>query len=90
MECTEVLLLDAIGILLLERTRGDLGYMLGGNSLLWHSCPEKLWCPVPGDAQGQVGWGPGQLSWGGSSAYSWGCSWEVFEFPSNLNYSVIL
>lgn len=34
MECTEVLLLDAIGILLLERTRGDLGYMLGGSSSL--------------------------------------------------------
>jgi len=26
----------------------------------WHSCPEKLWCPIPGGAQGQVGWGPGQ------------------------------
>jgi len=26
----------------------------------WHSCPEKLGCPIPGDAQGQVGWGPGQ------------------------------
>ena len=26
----------------------------------------KLWCPIPGGAQGQVGWGPGQLScWGG-------------------------
>ena len=25
----------------------------------------KLWCPIPGGAQGQVGWGPGQLScWG--------------------------
>ena len=27
----------------------------------WHSCPEKLWCPIPGGAQGQLGWGPGQL-----------------------------
>ena len=26
----------------------------------WHSCPEKLWCPIPGSTQGQVGWGPGQ------------------------------
>ena len=26
----------------------------------WHSCPVKLWCPIPGGAQGQVGWGPGQ------------------------------
>jgi len=28
----------------------------------WHSGPEKLWCPFPGGTQGQVGWGPGQLS----------------------------
>jgi len=27
---------------------------------LWHSCPEELWCPIPGGTQGQVGWGPGQ------------------------------
>jgi len=33
----------------------------------WHSCPEKLWCPVPGGAQGQVGWDPGQLSWCGAA-----------------------
>jgi len=26
----------------------------------WHSCLERLWCPIPGGAQGQVGWGPGQ------------------------------
>jgi len=26
----------------------------------WHSCPEKLWCPIPGSTQGQDGWGPGQ------------------------------
>ena len=26
----------------------------------WHSCPEKLWCPIPEGTQGQVGWGPGQ------------------------------
>jgi len=25
----------------------------------WHSCPEKLWCPIPGGSQGQVGCGPG-------------------------------
>jgi len=23
-------------------------------------CPEKLWCPIPGGVQRQVGWGPGQ------------------------------
>ena len=26
----------------------------------WHSCPKKLWCPIPAGAQGQVGWGPRQ------------------------------
>jgi len=25
----------------------------------WH-CPQKLWCPIPGGAPGQAGWGPGQ------------------------------
>jgi len=27
----------------------------------------QLWCPIPGGAQGQVGWGPGQLSWWGAA-----------------------
>ena len=41
----------------------------------WHSCPEKLWCPIPGGAQGQVGWGPGQPELvGGSPAHG-------FEIP---------
>jgi len=39
----------------------------------WHSCPEKLWCPIPGSAQGQVGWGPGQPGLvGGNPAYGRG------------------
>jgi len=25
-----------------------------------HRLPEKLWCPIPGEAHGQVGWGLGQ------------------------------
>ena len=25
----------------------------------WHNCPERLWIPIPGGVQGQVGWGPG-------------------------------
>ena len=36
----------------------------------WHSCPEKLWYPIPGGAQGQVGWGPGLV--GGSPAHGTG------------------
>jgi len=26
----------------------------------WHSYPEKLWYPIPGGIQDQVGWGPGK------------------------------
>jgi len=26
----------------------------------WHCCPESCGCPIPGGAQGQVGWCPGQ------------------------------
>ena len=44
----------------------------------WHSCPEKLWCPIPGGTQGQVEWGPGQPemvegepSRGSTTAWSW-------------------
>ena len=33
----------------------------------WHSCPEKLWCPIPGGAPGQAGWGPGQPELEGAS-----------------------
>jgi len=59
-----------------DRTRGD-GFKLKEGRLRlyvrkkfftqrvlrhWHSCSEKLWCSIPGGAQGQVGWGPGQLS----------------------------
>jgi len=46
---------------------------------LWHSCPQKLWCPIPGGAQGQVGWGSGQPELVGGSlpmAESWN-SWPL-------------
>ena len=50
----------------------------------WHSSPEKLWCPIPGGAQGQVGWGPGQPELvGGSPLHSRGWGWEDWEVPSN-------
>jgi len=28
---------------------------------LWHSCPETLWCPIPGGIQDQAGWVSRQL-----------------------------
>ena len=52
----------------------------------WHSCPEKLWCPIPGGAQGQVGWGPGQPELvGGSPAMAGGWNLMIFEVSSNPN-----
>jgi len=30
----------------------------------WHRLPRELCCSNPGGTRGQVGWGPGQLSWG--------------------------
>jgi len=28
--------------------------------------PRELWCPIPGGAQGQVGWALDSLSWWGA------------------------
>jgi len=39
----------------------------------WQSCPEMLWCPIPGDTQGHVGWDPGRPEpVGGSPAHGRG------------------
>jgi len=48
----------------------------------WHSCPEKLWCPIPEGAQGQVGWGPGQLSWWGAALPVVGTGWSLRSLPT--------
>ena len=56
----------------------------------WHSCPEELWCPISGGIQGQVGWGPGQLSWWVAAlpmAKSW--NWTVFMGPFNPSHSMV-
>jgi len=56
----------------------------------WHSCPEKLWCPIPGGTQGQVGWGHGQPELvGGSPAHGRSRGWMAFKVPSNLSHSLI-
>ena len=56
----------------------------------WHCCPEKLWCPIPGGAQGQAGWGPGQpeLVWGNQLIASYR-NWMGFMVPSNPSHSVV-
>jgi len=35
----------------------------------WHFRPEGCGCPIPGGAQGQVGWALGSLSWWGQPAH---------------------
>ena len=62
----------------------------------WHSYPEKLWCPIPGGAPGQAGWGPGQpqlvvaalpMAQGGTG---WGPLEEGAKAPSNPTHPVTL
>ena len=53
-------------------------------------CPEKLWCPIPAGAQGQVEWGPGQTHLvDGSPAHGRDWHWMGFRVSSNPNHSVI-
>jgi len=53
--------------------------------------PEKLWCAIPGGAQSQVGWGPGQPELVVASLpTAWGWGWVGFEVPSNPNLSMIV
>ena len=56
----------------------------------WHSCPEKLWCPIPGGAQGQVGWSSGQPELvGGSPAHNTGLGlgglWGPFQLKPSCD-----
>jgi len=58
-----------------------------GTDLKDHLVPNS----IPGDAQGQVGWVPGQPELvGGSPAHGRGWDGVDFEVPSNPNHSVIL
>jgi len=62
----------------------------------WHSCPEKLWCPIPGGAQGQVGWGPGQPELvSGSPAHGRGLAlvgglWGPFQLKSFCDSMIMM
>jgi len=53
-------------VMALNQRRDNLDYILGGNSLLrgrWGAgtaAQRSCGCPIPGGAQGQVGWDPGQ------------------------------
>jgi len=53
-------------------------------------CPKKLWCPIPGGIQAQVGWGPGQPELlGGSPAHGRGLGLVGFGIPANPSHFVI-
>jgi len=44
-------------------------------------------CPIPGGAQGQVGWALGSCSGGEHPAHGGGWNWMIFKVPSNLSHS---
>jgi len=53
----------------------------------WHCCPEGCGCPIPGGAQGQVGWGPGQpeLVGGSQPMAGVGAGWALRTLPTSAN-----
>jgi len=55
----------------------------------WHSCPEKLWCPNPGGAQGHAGWALGSLSWwvATSPLQEFGTGWPLSPFKPKPLYN---
>jgi len=52
----------------------------------WHCCPESCECPIPGGAQGQVGWALGSLSWWGAAlpTAAVGTGWTSGFLPTHL------
>ena len=57
----------------------------------WHCCPGSCGCPIPGGAQGQVGWGPEQPELlGATSPWQGAWNWMGFKIPSKPNPYTIL
>jgi len=56
--------------------------VLGGEALAL--LPIELWCPIPGGAQGHVGWALGSLSWWGATSPQHGVrsGWALRPFPT--------
>jgi len=50
----------------------------------WHCCPESCGYPIPGGAQGQVGWALGSLScWGEALPTAGaGVAWALGSLPT--------
>lgn len=68
-----------------ERLREPVSFSTGTG------CAESWRCPIPGGAQGQVGWALGSLSWGVVAlpmAGDWG--WVCSKVSYNSSHSVIL
>ena len=55
----------------------------------WHCCPERCGCPIPGDIQGQVGWGLGQPELVGGSP-DHGRQLELDDLSGPFQFKLIL
>ena len=54
----------------------------------YSNCTESCGCPIPGGAQGQVGWDLGSLSWRGADSPQHGLGWMGFKVSSNPPHSI--
>ena len=56
----------------------------------WHSCPEKLWCPIPGALKARLDGALGSLIWWMAALpMAGGWHWVGFKVPFNPNNPVI-
>ena len=60
-----------------------------GGEALEQAAQRSCGCPIPGNTQGQVGWGPGQPELLGGTAYGRGLELEGLKAPSNPSHAVI-
>lgn len=74
--------------------RGDLGLMLGripyseSGGALQQAAQRSRGCSIPGEVQGQAGWGPEKPELVGGNQPMIGCwNWVIFKVPSNPNCS---
>lgn len=70
--------------------RGDFGLMLGripyseSGGALQQAAQRSRGCSIPGEVQGQAGWGPEKPELvGGNQPMIGGWNWVIFKVPSN-------
>jgi len=81
-----------------QEVETDISPVFSGYSSPWGwwntgpGCPEKLWLPLPGSVQGQVGWRWITAWSSGRCPCSWQGGWNqmIFKVLSNPNHSMIL